>query len=291
MVEIHSDIKVDIFDEITLYDEDKVRQALDKFSKAIGAPIEAKTPVSFNDAEVLINGVPVYLARMCDIGDNSQGIALFAKQKTGGPDYGYDYDRDHGFYSPYTLAAKSAVESLENKMFFLGDGDDEVQIISITSLKGSERTTIAKRLKRKYRIWKRSNNRFVVSIVDFRYSPPHILWTFNIRMATLFDRKNVDQVRKLVMRQRDSNGKMQEVVRYCMEPVLCQVISDKSNSIPYSLAVEYLNRTRCNDNRNRIKYANCWRGFGFLFWGFCRRRAIAGNHPLKGMMAWLHLDI
>lgn len=299
MVKIHSNIQVDVFDEITQYGENNVQQLLKKFSKAMGVPIEVKIPLNFNDAKVFINGVPnsLYLARMCDIDDNSHGIALFAKPKTSGPDYDCNYNPGI-FYSPYTLAAKSAVEGLDNKMFLLGH-DDKMQTISFAPLEGSDRDAIAERLKRKYRVRNRSNNRFVVFFAESRFSYPCVWGIYRKCVATLFDRQNVDQVRKLVTRQRDANGKMQEVVRYCMEPVLCQVANDEE-STSYNLAIEYLNRTGCNDKkltaqidkyRNRIKYANGWRRFGGLFWGFCRGREIVGNHPFEGMITWLHLDI
>ena len=222
MVEILSKIKIDIFDEITQYGYDDVQQLLNKFSKAMGVPIKVKRPLNFDDTKAFINGVPnaLYLAKMYDIDNNLQGTVLFAKPKASEPNDDPDRYATGTLYPPRTLADKPAVESLDNKMFFLGDGDDEVQTISVTPLKGSERVAVAKQLRQKYRVRNRSNNRFVVffshshSFYTYDGSFGHILYR---GVTTLFDRQNVDQVRKLVMHRRDANGKMQEVVRYCME--------------------------------------------------------------------------
>lgn len=306
MVDIHSNIKIDIFDEITQYGYDDVQQLLNKFSKAMGVPIKVKRPLNFDDTKAFINGVPnaLYLAKMYDIDNNLQGTVLFAKPKASEPNDDPDRYATGTLYSPRTLADKPAVESLDNKMFFLGDGDDEVQTISITPLKGSERAAVAKQLRQKYRVRSRSNNRFVVffshshSFYTYDGSFGHILYR---GVTTLFDRQDVDQVRKLVMQRRDANGKMQEVVRYCMEPVLCEAFGYGHDHRPLcDLVSEYLNRTGRNDEKlsaqlsryqKRIEYANDWRGFCFLLWGFWRGRDISGFYPAEGMMTWLHLDI
>lgn len=306
MVDIHSNIKIDIFDEITQYGYDDVQQLLNKFSKAMGVPIKVKRPLNFDDTKAFINGVPnaLYLAKMYDIDNNLQGTVLFAKPKASEPNDDPDRYATGTLYPPRTLADKPAVESLDNKMFFLGDGDDEVQTISVTPLKGSERVAVAKQLRQKYRVRNRSNNRFVVffshshSFYTYDGSFGHILYR---GVTTLFDRQNVDQVRKLVMHRRDANGKMQEVVRYCMEPVLCEAFGYGHDHRPLcDLVNEYLNRTGRNDEKlsaqlsryqKRIEYANDWRGFCFLLWGFWRGRGISGFYLAEGMMTWLHLDI
>lgn len=308
MVEILSKIKIDIFDEITQYGYDDVQQLLNKFSKAMGVPIKVKRPLNFDDTKAFINGVPnaLYLAKMYDIDNNIQGTVLFAKPKASEPNDDPDRYAPITLYPPRTLADKPAVESLDNKMFFLGDGDDEVQTISVTPLKGSERVAVAKQLRQKYRVRSRSNNRFVVFFSQSQsfYTVDAFLGLGHLGgrgVTTLFDRQDVYQVRKLVMRRRDANGKMQEVVRYCMEPVLCETFGCTRDPRPLrDLVSEYLNRTGRNDEKlsaqlsryqKRIEYANGWRGFRFLLWGFWRGRDLSGLYSSKGMMTWLRLDI
>lgn len=172
----------------------------------MGVPIKVKRPLNFDDTKAFINGVPnaLYLAKMYDIDNNIQGTVLFAKPKVSEPNDDPDRCAPITLYPPRTLADKPAVESLDNKMFFLGDGDDEVQTISVTPLKGSERVAVAKQLRQKYRVRSRSNNRFVVFFSQSQsfYTVDAFLGLGHLGgrgATTLFDRQNVDQVRKLVM--------------------------------------------------------------------------------------------
>ena len=201
-----------ILEEIVWYNETWAHQLLDRFAKAMGMTIEVETPPS-GHPKALLNGKPnaLYLAEVLDKSGHFDSYALFAKPKVGGSElsrYG-----SATAYLPYTLSSESTIESPDNMAILQGGGNSEAETASIAPLEGSERKAAAEYLRRKYCVWKRINNRFMLFCT---------LSKQNRRIMTLFDRQRVDKLRKMVVHRRDDHGKMTDVTYYYMEPVLCE---------------------------------------------------------------------
>lgn len=201
-----------ILEEIVWYNETWAHQLLDRFAKAMGMTIEVETPPS-GHPKALLNGKPnaLYLAEVLDKSGHFDSYALFAKPKAGGSELSH-YGSATA-YLPYTLSSKSTVESPDNMAILQGGGNSEAETAHIAPLEGSERKAAAEYLRRKYCVWKRINNRFMLFCT---------LSKQNRRIMTLFDRQRVDKLRKVVVHRRDDHGKMTDVTYYYMEPVLCE---------------------------------------------------------------------
>lgn len=287
---------------------------LDKFAKAMGVALDVDPDT--DTGVPLMNGKPgqVYMATMIERTVNNAintSIVLFAKPLASDQPIPYC-----GTYQPRKLVDKSTIDGLSNKMFSLRwrvDGkavnptkpdEPELQTVSIVPLTDDERDAVARQLRRKYRVDSCFDNRFVVlntcnkpthspGVADY-YSPTGISNIMPIEdvygtdvciddTMTLFDRQNVDKVFKMVTSQRGSDGRVREVVQYCMEPVLCASCADHDNYHGW-LVFEYLKQSKCDDEKldQIAKYQS----------------RIQGNYGLPGvlypretMMSWLHLDI
>lgn len=290
---------------------------LDKFAKAMGVALDVDPDT--DTGVPLMNGKPgqVYMATMIertvDNGTNTS-IVLFAKPLASDQPISY-YG---GTYQPRKLVDKSTIDGLSNKMFSLRwrvDGkavnptnpdEPELQTVSIVPLVDNERDAVARKLRREYRVDSDDDydNRFVVlntcnkpthfpGMADY-YSPTGISNIMDIEdvyghdvciddTMTLFDRQNVDKVFKMVTSQRGSDGRVREVVQYCMEPVLCASCADHDNYHGW-LVFEYLKQSKCDDEKldQIAKYQS----------------RIQGNYglpdvlyPRETMMSWIHLDI
>lgn len=201
-----------ILEEIVWYNETWAHQLLDRFAKAMGITIEVETPPS-GHPKALLNGKTnaLYLAEVLDKSGHFDSYALFAKPKAGGSElsrYG-----SATAYLPYTLSSESTIEGPDNMAILQGGGNSEAETAHIAPLEGSERKAAAEYLRRKYRVQKRINNRFMLFCT---------LSKQNRRIMTLFDRQRVDKLRKMVVHRRDNHGKMTDVTYYYMEPVLCE---------------------------------------------------------------------
>lgn len=287
---------------------------LDKFAKAMGVALDVDPDT--DTGVPLMNGKPgqVYMATMIertvDNGTNTS-IVLFAKPLASDQPILY-----YGTYQPRKLVDKSTIDGLSNKMFSLRwrvngkavnstkSDESELQTVSIVPLVDNERDAVARQLRRKYRVDSCFDNRFVVlntcnkpthfpGIADY-YSPTGISNIMDIEdvyghdvciddTMTLFDRQNVDKVFKMVTSQRGSDGRVREVVQYCMEPVLCASCADHDNYHGW-LVFEYLKQSKCDDEKldQIAKYQS----------------RIQGNYglpdvlyPRETMMSWIHLDI
>ena len=201
-----------ILEEIVWHNETWAHQLLDRFAKAMGMTIEVETPPS-GHPKALLNGKPnaLYLAEVLDKSGHFDSYALFAKPKAGGSELSH-YGSATA-YLPYTLSSESTIEGPDNMAILQGGGNSEAETASIAPLEGSERKAAAEYLRRKYRVWKRINNRFMLFCT---------LSKQNRRIMTLFDRQRVDKLRKVVVHRRDDHGKMTDVTYYYMEPVLCE---------------------------------------------------------------------
>lgn len=293
---------------------------LDKFAKAMGVALDTDTDTGVP----LMNGKPgqVYLATMIEKtvpaprlmrhSSINTSIVLFAKPLASDQPIPY-----YGTYQPRKLVDKSTIDGLSNKMFSLRwrvDGkavnptkpdEPELQTVSIVPLVDNERDAVARQLRRKYRVDSCFDNRFVVlntcnkpthspGVADY-YSPTGISNIMPIEdvygtdvciddTMTLFDRQNVDKVFKMVTSQRGSDGRVREVVQYCMEPVLCASRADHDKLHSW-LVFEYLKQSKCDDEKlfdQTTKYQSRIQGSyglpGVLY-------------PRETMMSWLHLDI
>lgn len=292
---------------------------LDKFAKAMGVALDVDTDT--DTGVPLMNGKPgqVYMATMIERTVNNAintSIVLFAKPLASDQPIPY-----YGTYQPRKLVDKSTIDGLSNKMFSLRwrvDGkavnptkpdEPELQTVSIVPLVDNERDAVARQLRREYRVDSDDDfdNRFVVlntcnkpthfpGIADYEcYYDSHISDIMPIEdvygtdvciddTMTLFDRQNVDKVFKMVTSQRGSDGRVREVVQYCMEPVLCASRADHDKLHSW-LVFEYLKQSKCDDERlfdQITKYQSRIQGSyglpGVLY-------------PRETMMSWLHLDI
>lgn len=288
---------------------------LDKFAKAMGVALDVDPDT--DTGVPLMNGKPgqVYMATMIERTVNNAintSIVLFAKPLASDQPIPYC-----GTYQPRKLVDKSTIDGLSNKMFSLRwrvDGkavnptkpdEPELQTVSIVPLVDNERDAVARQLRRKYRVDSCFDNRFVVlntcnkpthspGVADY-YSPTGISNIMPIEdvygtdvciddTMTLFDRQNVDKVFKMVTSQRGSDGRVREVVQYCMEPVLCASRADHDKLHSW-LVFEYLKQSKCDDEKlfdQITKYQSRIQGSyglpGVLY-------------PRETMMSWLHLDI
>ena len=292
---------------------------LDKFAKAMGVTLDPDPDTDTDTGVPLMNGKPgqVYMATMIERTVNNgtnTSIVLFAKPLASDQPISY-YG---GTYQPRKLVDKSTIDGLSNKMFSLRwrvDGkavnptnpdEPELQTVSIVPLVDNERDAVARKLRREYRVDSDDDydNRFVVlntcnkpthfpGMADY-YSPTGISNIMDIEdvyghdvciddTMTLFDRQNVDKVFKMVTSQRGSDGRVREVVQYCMEPVLCASRADHDKLHGW-LVFEYLKQSKCDDEKldQIAKYQS----------------RIQGNYglpdvlyPRETMMSWIHLDI
>lgn len=291
--------------------------ALDKFAKAMGVALDVDPDT--DTGVPLMNGKPgqVYLATMIEKtvhNDTNTSIVLFAKPLASDQPIPY-----YGTYQPRKLVDKSTIDGLSNKMFSLRwrvDGkavnptkpdEPELQTVSIVPLVDNERDAVARQLRRKYRVDSCFDNRFVVlntcnkpthfpGIADYEcYYDSHISDIMPIEdvygtdvciddTMTLFDRQNVDKVFKMVTSQRGSDGRVREVVQYCMEPVLCASRADHDKLHSW-LVFEHLKQSKCDDEKlfNQItKYQSRIQGsYGLP----------DVLYPRETMISWLHLDI
>lgn len=294
---------------------------LDKFAKAMGVALDVDPDTDTDTGVPLMNGKPgqVYMATMIERTVNNAintSIVLFAKPLASDQPIPY-----YGTYQPRKLVDKSTIDGLSNKMFSLRwrvDGkavnptksdEPELQTVSIVPLVDNERDAVARQLRREYRVDSDDDfdNRFVVlntcnkpthfpGIADYEcYYDSHISDIMPIEdvygtdvciddTMTLFDRQNVDKVFKMVTSQRGSDGRVREVVQYCMEPVLCASRADHDKLHSW-LVFEYLKQSKCDDERlfdQITKYQSRIQGSyglpGVLY-------------PRETMMSWLHLDI
>lgn len=288
---------------------------LDKFAKAMGVALDADPDT--DTGVPLMNGKPgqVYMATMIERTVNNAintSIVLFAKPLASDQPIPYC-----GTYQPRKLVDKSTIDGLSNKMFSLRwrvDGkavnptkpdEPELQTVSIVPLTDDERDAVARQLRRKYRVDSCFDNRFVVlntcnkpthspGVADY-YSPTGISNIMPIEdvyghdvciddTMTLFDRQNVDKVFKMVTSQRGSDGRVREVVQYCMEPVLCASRADHDKLHSW-LVFEHLKQSKCDDEKlfNQItKYQSRIQGsYGLP----------DVLYPRETMISWLHLDI
>lgn len=290
---------------------------LDKFAKAMGVALDVDPDT--DTGVPLMNGKPgqVYMATMIertvDNGTNTS-IVLFAKPLASDQPISY-----YGTYQPRKLVDKSTIDGLSNKMFSLRwrvngkavnstkSDESELQTVSIVPLVDNERDAVARQLRRKNRVDSCFDNRFVVlntcnkpthfpGIADYEcYYDSHISDIMPIEdvyghdvciddTMTLFDRQNVDKVFKMVTSQRGSDGRVREVVQYCMEPVLCASRADHDKLHSW-LVFEHLKQSKCDDEKlfNQItKYQSRIQGsYGLP----------DVLYPRETMISWLHLDI
>ena len=290
---------------------------LDKFAKAMGVALDVDPDT--DTGVPLMNGKPgqVYMATMIERTVNNAintSIVLFAKPLASDQPIPY-----YGTYQPRKLVDKSTIDGLSNKMFSLRwrvngkavnstkSDESELQTVSIVPLVDNERDAVARQLRRKYRVDSCFDNRFVVlntcnkpthfpGIADYEcYYGSHISDIMEIEdvyghdvciddTMTLFDRQNVDKVFKMVTSQRGSDGRVREVVQYCMEPVLCASCADHDNYHSW-LVFEHLKQSKCDDEKlfNQItKYQSRIQGsYGLP----------DVLYPRETMISWLHLDI
>lgn len=290
---------------------------LDKFAKAMGVALDVDPDT--DTGVPLMNGKPgqVYMATMIERTVNNAintSIVLFAKPLASDQPIPY-----YGTYQPRKLVDKSTIDGLSNKMFSLRwrvngkavnstkSDESELQTVSIVPLVDNERDAVARQLRRKYRVDSCFDNRFVVlntcnkpthfpGIADYEcYYDSHISDIMPIEdvyghdvciddTMTLFDRQNVDKVFKMVTSQRGSDGRVREVVQYCMEPVLCASRADHDKLHSW-LVFEHLKQSKCDDEKlfNQItKYQSRIQGsYGLP----------DVLYPRETMISWLHLDI
>lgn len=208
-----------IFDRIRAYDKVWVRQLLDKFAQAMGVTIDVET--SFlsewpGHPDAFIDGLlPLYLAQSFNKNGYFSGYKLFAKEMIGGTNTSvWQRAEMTTTYPPYTLSSESTIKGPDNMALLRDGGNSEVETASIAPLEGSELKAAAEYLRRKYRIWKRINNRFLL-FATYSDNPERTV-------MMLFDRQRADKLRKVVVHRRNAHGKMTDVTYYYMEPVLCQ---------------------------------------------------------------------
>lgn len=271
-----------ILEEIVWYNETWAHQLLDRFAKAMGMTIEVETPPS-GHPKALLNGKPnaLYLAEVLDKSGHFDSYALFAKPKAGGSELSH-YGSATA-YLPYTLSSESTIEGPDNMAILQGGGNSEAETASIGPLEGSERKAAAEYLRRKYRVWKRINNRFMLFCT---------LSKQNRRIMTLFDRQRVDKLRKMVVHRRDDHGKMTDVTYYYMEPVLCEErdwytsIDEVEPSVEVATESGVWNRyvEQLHDDKDSA-----------LLYKYRKRTRVVSryvqNHNVDGMMVWLRVKL
>lgn len=162
-------------------------------------------------------------------------------------------------------------------------GNSEVEMASIAPLEGSERKAAAEYLRRKYRVWKRINNRFMLFCT---------LSEQNRRIMMLFDRQRVDKLRKIVVHRRNDHGKMTDVTYYYMEPVLCEErdwytsIDEVEPSVEVATESGVWNRyvEQLHDDKDSA-----------LLYKYRKRTRVVSryvqNHNVDGMMVWLRVKL
>ena len=271
-----------ILEEIVWYNETWAHQLLDRFAKAMGMTIEVETPPS-GRPKALLNGKPnaLYLAEVLDKSGHFDSYALFAKPKAGGSELSH-YGSATA-YLPYTLSSESTIEGPDNMAILQGGGNSEAETAHIAPLEGSERKAAAEYLRRKYRVWKRINNRFMLFCT---------LSKQNRRIMTLFDRQRVDKLRKMVVHRRDDHGKMTDVTYYYMEPVLCEErdwytsIDEVEPSVKVATESGVWNRyvEQLHDDKDSALLSKYRK----------RTRVVSRyvqNHNVDGMMVWLRVKL
>lgn len=271
-----------ILEEIVWYNETWAHQLLDRFAKAMGMTIEVETPPS-GHPKALLNGKPnaLYLAEVLDKSGHFDSYALFAKPKAGGSELSH-YGSATA-YLPYTLSSESTIEGPDNMAILQGGGNSEAETAHIAPLEGSERKAAAEYLRRKYRVWKRINNRFMLFCT---------LSKQNRRIMTLFDRQRVDKLRKMVVHRRDDHGKMTDVTYYYMEPVLCEErdwytsIDEVEPSVEVATESGVWNRyvEQLHDDKDSALLSKYRK----------RTRVVSRyvqNHNVDGMMVWLRVKL
>lgn len=271
-----------ILEEIVWYNETWAHQLLDRFAKAMGMTIEVETPPS-GHPKALLNGKPnaLYLAEVLDKSGHFDSYALFAKPKAGGSELSH-YGSATA-YLPYTLSSESTIEGPDNMAILQGGGNSEAETAHIAPLEGSERRAAAEYLRRKYCVWKRINNRFMLFCT---------LSKQNRRIMTLFDRQRVDKLRKMVVHRRDDHGKMTDVTYYYMEPVLCEErdwytsIDEVEPSVEVATESGVWNRyvEQLHDDKDSALLSKYRK----------RTRVVSRyvqNHNVDGMMVWLRVKL
>lgn len=271
-----------ILEEIVWYNETWAHHLLDRFAKAMGMTIEVETPPS-GHPKALLNGKPnaLYLAEVLDKSGHFDSYALFAKPKAGGSELSH-YGSATA-YLPYTLSSESTIEGPDNMAILQGGGNSEAETAHIAPLEGSERRAAAEYLRRKYCVWKRINNRFMLFCT---------LSKQNRRIMTLFDRQRVDKLRKVVVHRRDDHGKMTDVTYYYMEPVLCEErdwyksIDEVEPSVKVATESGVWNRyvEQLHDDKDSA-----------LLYKYRKRTRVVSrycqNHNVDGMMVWLRVKL
>lgn len=271
-----------ILEEIVWYNETWAHQLLDRFAKAMGMTIEVETPPS-GHPKALLNGKPnaLYLAEVFDKSGHFDSYTLFAKPKAGGSELSrYGSATAH---LPYTLSSESTIEGPDNMAILQGGGNSEAETAHIAPLEGSERKAAAEYLRRKYCVWKRINNRFMLFCT---------LSKQNRRIMMLFDRQRVDKLRKMVVHRRNDHGKMDDATYYYMEPVLCEErdwyksIDEIEPSVKVATESGVWNRyvEQLHDDKDSA-----------LLYKYRKRTRVVSryvqNHNVDGMMVWLRVKL
>ena len=279
-----------IFERIRAYDEVWVRQLLDKFAQAMGVTIDVNTYFSklfggYPDA--FINGSSsLCLAESFDKRGCFGGYALFAKSMIGGTNTSvWQRAEMTTAYPPYTLTSESTIEGPDNMALLQDGGNSEVEMASIAPLEGSELKAAAEYLRRKYRIWKRINNRFMLFCTS-SYD------RYDRMIMMLFDRQRVDKLRKMVVHRRNDQGKMTDVTYYYMEPVLCEErdwyksIDEIDASVNVATKSGVWNRyvEQLHDDKDSA-----------LLYKYRKRTRVVSRyvqeHDVDGMMVWLRVKL
>lgn len=273
-----------ILEEIVWYNETWAHQLLDRFAKAMGMTIEVE-PTPSGHPEALLNGKPnaLYLAEVLDKSGHFDSYALFAKPKAGGSElsrYG-----SATAYLPYTLSSESTIEGPDNMALLQDGGNSEVEMASIAPLEGSELKAAAEYLRRKYRVRKRINNRFMLFCTS-SYD------RYDRMIMMLFDRQRVDKLRKMVVHRRNDQGKMTDVTYYYMEPVLCEErdwyksIDEIDASVNVATKSGVWNRyvEQLHDDKDSA-----------LLYKYRKRTRVVSRyvqeHDVDGMMVWLRVKL
>ena len=279
-----------IFDRIRAYDEVWVRQLLDKFAQAMGVTIDVET--SFlsewpGHPDAFIDGLlPLYLAQSFNKNGYFSGYKLFAKEMIGGTNTSvWQRAEMTTTYPPYTLSSESTIKGPDNMALLQDGGNSEVEMASIAPLEGSERKAAAEYLRRKYRVRKRINNRFMLFCTS-SYD------RYDRMIMMLFDRQRVDKLRKMVVHRRNDQGKMTDVTYYYMEPVLCEErdwyksIDEIDASVNVATKSGVWNRyvEQLHDDKDSA-----------LLYKYRKRTRVVSRyvpeHDVDGMMVWLRVKL
>ena len=279
-----------IFERIRAYDKVWVRQLLDKFAQAMGVTIDVET--SFlsewpGHPDAFIDGLlPLYLAQSFNKNGYFSGYKLFAKEMIGGTNTSvWQRAEMTTTYPPYTLSSESTIKGPDNMALLRDGGNSEVEMASIAPLEGSELKAAAEYLRRKYRIWKRINNRFMLFCTS-SYD------RYDRMIMMLFDRQRVDKLRKMVVHRRNDQGKMTDVTYYYMEPVLCEErdwyksIDEIDASVNVATKSGVWNRyvEQLHDDKDSA-----------LLYKYRKRTRVVSRyvqeHDVDGMMVWLRVKL